>query len=325
MTFCSSFQCFAAWLEGRPHGSVHMFVYGSMSDMFSPDDPLFWLHHCNIDRLYRFWADCWDYESIITLTTSTTSQYKSCNPISGKWAAFNPYTGTKYDTGLSAKIPYYVVGPSTSSYPIPSTNFPTPKQLWSMGESGTPGFDGIFYRYGPDVMAVSELAKSCRSKQWKWVNQPYSSLKRSLEDFDDHPQLPRLREQERIFREEIAKGRSHAEVLHDLATANCHTAHKLDENDPRLLDWIRMNKQELSDWDSPCDKISDRLNKGTESSDQTTTELSAGGSFVPLWVIISASVGTAIILITIIVLIIIYLRKKAQGTNSEYSYAEMKE
>ncbi len=42
-------------LEGGPHNTTHVFVGGDMSDMISPRDPIFWLHHCNIDRLWAQW------------------------------------------------------------------------------------------------------------------------------------------------------------------------------------------------------------------------------------------------------------------------------
>jgi tyrosinase len=42
-------------LEGTPHGNTHVFVGGDMGDMVSPRDPIFFLHHCNIDRLWVQW------------------------------------------------------------------------------------------------------------------------------------------------------------------------------------------------------------------------------------------------------------------------------
>jgi hypothetical protein len=42
-------------LEGVIHNPGHMWVGGSMMDMSSPNDPVFWLHHCNIDRLWADW------------------------------------------------------------------------------------------------------------------------------------------------------------------------------------------------------------------------------------------------------------------------------
>jgi tyrosinase len=42
-------------LEGGPHNTTHVAVGGDMSDMISPRDPIFWLHHCNVDRLWAQW------------------------------------------------------------------------------------------------------------------------------------------------------------------------------------------------------------------------------------------------------------------------------
>jgi tyrosinase len=43
-------------VEGTPHGSVHNMVGGNMSSLdTAPRDPIFWLHHCNIDRLWEVW------------------------------------------------------------------------------------------------------------------------------------------------------------------------------------------------------------------------------------------------------------------------------
>ncbi len=46
-------------LEGTPHNFIHRWVGGqklsNMVQTFSPLDPIFWLHHCNIDRLYSNW------------------------------------------------------------------------------------------------------------------------------------------------------------------------------------------------------------------------------------------------------------------------------
>lgn len=42
-------------LEGGPHNTTHVAVGGDMADMISPRDPIFWLHHCNIDRLWARW------------------------------------------------------------------------------------------------------------------------------------------------------------------------------------------------------------------------------------------------------------------------------
>ncbi|HEU0054345.1 MAG TPA: tyrosinase family protein [Longimicrobium sp.] len=44
-----------ALLERTPHDQTHVWVNGNMVTMMSPLDPIFWLHHCNIDRLWAQW------------------------------------------------------------------------------------------------------------------------------------------------------------------------------------------------------------------------------------------------------------------------------
>ncbi len=49
-------DAFEPLLEARPHNPVHNLVGGIMNTMASPLDPLFWLHHANIDRLWAAWV-----------------------------------------------------------------------------------------------------------------------------------------------------------------------------------------------------------------------------------------------------------------------------
>lgn len=42
-------------LEAALHNLVHRWVGGTMVAMASPNDPVFWLHHANIDRLWSDW------------------------------------------------------------------------------------------------------------------------------------------------------------------------------------------------------------------------------------------------------------------------------
>jgi hypothetical protein len=39
----------------RMHGNGHVWVGGSMLPMSSPNDPVFWMHHANVDRLWAIW------------------------------------------------------------------------------------------------------------------------------------------------------------------------------------------------------------------------------------------------------------------------------
>lgn len=49
-------NCFESLLESAPHNPVHNLLGGEMANMTSPRDPIFYLHHANIDRLWHAWA-----------------------------------------------------------------------------------------------------------------------------------------------------------------------------------------------------------------------------------------------------------------------------
>lgn len=58
------FVQFARWtgdLENNPHNTVHRLIGGADGFMGDPRlaglDPIFWLHHCNIDRLWEAWMN----------------------------------------------------------------------------------------------------------------------------------------------------------------------------------------------------------------------------------------------------------------------------
>lgn len=49
-------NAFEPSLESMPHNPVHDIIGNVMATMQSPTDPIFWLHHANIDRLWTAWA-----------------------------------------------------------------------------------------------------------------------------------------------------------------------------------------------------------------------------------------------------------------------------
>jgi tyrosinase len=49
-------NAFEARIESAPHNPVHNLIGGIMTTMQSPFDPIFYLHHANIDRLTHAWA-----------------------------------------------------------------------------------------------------------------------------------------------------------------------------------------------------------------------------------------------------------------------------
>jgi tyrosinase len=49
-------NAFETSLESAPHNPVHNIIGNAMADLQSPSDPIFWVHHTNIDRLWSAWA-----------------------------------------------------------------------------------------------------------------------------------------------------------------------------------------------------------------------------------------------------------------------------
>lgn len=61
-------------MEATPHNYIHgTFVRGDMATYMSPLDPVFWLHHANIDRLWTTWD----------------LRHPGSNPSSSRWLNFN--------------------------------------------------------------------------------------------------------------------------------------------------------------------------------------------------------------------------------------------
>ncbi len=51
-------------LENGAHRLVHIIIAGHMGTNWSPADPLFYLHHSNVDRIWAMWQDYWDHDTI---------------------------------------------------------------------------------------------------------------------------------------------------------------------------------------------------------------------------------------------------------------------
>ena len=51
----TNFYTFSPQLEGSPHDTTHVIVGMDMVTGGSPLDPIFWAHHCMIDRIWRIW------------------------------------------------------------------------------------------------------------------------------------------------------------------------------------------------------------------------------------------------------------------------------
>lgn len=92
----TTYDEFSAPINGI-HGSVHIWVGGTMSDAsVSPADPVFWLHHANLDRLWWVW-----YQS---------PQGNHQNPaLIGSDALLDPWSYTEPDTRDIGSLGYAYV------------------------------------------------------------------------------------------------------------------------------------------------------------------------------------------------------------------------
>lgn len=54
----TTYASFSSWMEG-PHDDMHVWTGGDMSEQSTAAfDPLFWAHHCNVDRMWAIWQRC---------------------------------------------------------------------------------------------------------------------------------------------------------------------------------------------------------------------------------------------------------------------------
>ena len=49
------YSTFTKTLENDPHNDGHRWIGGDMETMRSPNDPAFWFHHAQIDRIWALW------------------------------------------------------------------------------------------------------------------------------------------------------------------------------------------------------------------------------------------------------------------------------
>ena len=64
-------DAFEPAVESAPHNGVHNLIGGTMNNIaVSPRDPIFWLHHANIDRLWDAWVQAGDGRRMPATTAS---------------------------------------------------------------------------------------------------------------------------------------------------------------------------------------------------------------------------------------------------------------
>ncbi|KAI9167905.1 Tyrosinase ustQ [Paramyrothecium foliicola] len=94
-----TFLEYANSLEGRPHGAVHVGIGGDMMPSTSPNDPIFFLHHAQVDRLWTLWQNA--------DPLARESDYEG-NKLQNKWDGTTPPAASLDDimefSGLSRNL-----------------------------------------------------------------------------------------------------------------------------------------------------------------------------------------------------------------------------
>jgi tyrosinase len=104
---------------GSLHNRVHLWVGGSMLPSTSPNDPVFFLHHCNVDRLWAEWTRRHPTEPYVPVATATGAPVGHRltdpmqpwgSPVTVQSTLNNAAMGYRYDTDPSPSPPAPSVG-----------------------------------------------------------------------------------------------------------------------------------------------------------------------------------------------------------------------
>jgi tyrosinase len=99
-------------LERNPHNNVHGLVGGLMNSARSARDPIFVMHHCNIDRIWALWRSAGNADSTDALWLDMPFQDHFVNP-----------DGSPYSPTVHELLDYEALG---YSYGLPPPPVPAP-------------------------------------------------------------------------------------------------------------------------------------------------------------------------------------------------------
>ena len=130
---------FEVLMEAQPHNPVHNIIGTTMATLQSPTDPIFWLHHANIDRMWSAWQQAGGGRT----TPSANSSY---------WA------GTfTYASRLTMQRSRTIDTRNQLSYSYQNETMPTSLPAAQVAQAGDGGFVLASTRQGDSAPQLAQL------------------------------------------------------------------------------------------------------------------------------------------------------------------------
>jgi tyrosinase len=157
----------------NPHGAVHVAIggqYGHMSQLsYSAFDPMFWLHHANVDRLFAMWQAIYpdvylqpETEQVGTFTISVGTIDTSSSPLT---PFYTPDGNTPW-TSDSAR------DTRTFGYSYPSVPDAIITNATELAANVTATVNAL---YNPDGVFTSSKLKRDQQREWSVAVQALST------------------------------------------------------------------------------------------------------------------------------------------------------
>ena len=204
---------------------VHGVISGHMSTNWSPADPLFYLHHSNVDRLWTMWQDYWDHDLIDVANYTAPWHYDSV------W-------------GLDERLPYRPSMRLSSwdfrmEYPDSEPDFPTVRDV--MNNDGpllsvryqNSYLNSLMPDYEPNPRLFTPVTDSvpvrCDRDEWEWTRKRRNLEEQQKEETDSEETEPEQKDHETDTDETSS---SMKDVTHILRTSLRGDDVEEIENDP---------------------------------------------------------------------------------------------
>jgi len=294
------------------------------------------MHHCNVDRFYALWQDCWDYEQIPP-SALTTLHYEAANPIVSGSPKLDPNRQIQLDVGIDTPIQMWWNVFKTSTGILSQdinqnkqSEWPTPRQMHFIGTTKQLGYGGMFYRYGVDsivtliqlISAGKNSAGICKNNtQWRLVDQP-SSKKRDSSGIEDSSGIKIGFEQfiqifiNQKWLEALKQYPGVEAAFAGLLLLECKNTPPMELSES-LESWMQMNGLVPEQFDRVCDNVGNRFKQRWAARAAAEAEAAAMAKNNKVFTITLSTVCGVVGLIIIVVVIVVIWRRNRNSSSEE--------